>query len=80
MNYLNKLFHFFIRCYQLFISPVLGGRCRYYPTCSQYSIECFKSFPFHKALWYSILRIFSCHPFSNGGFDPIPCHHGDCNK
>jgi putative membrane protein insertion efficiency factor len=63
---------FFIRIYQLFISPLLGPRCRFFPTCSHYSKECFHKFPFHLALWYSFLRIIRCHPFSSGGVDPVP--------
>ncbi|MCF8058090.1 MAG: membrane protein insertion efficiency factor YidD [Bacteriovoracaceae bacterium] len=67
--------HFFLSLlwiYQKAISPFFGKNCRYYPSCSQYSRECFQAFPAHKALWYSINRICRCHPYQSGGFDPIP--------
>lgn len=62
----------FIRFYQYFISPLLGPNCRFYPTCSQYSKECLLRFPIYKAIWYSFRRISKCHPFCNGGHDPVP--------
>jgi putative membrane protein insertion efficiency factor len=62
----------FIRFYQYFISPWLGNNCRFLPTCSAYSKECFEQFPFPKALWYSLRRILRCHPLCKGGFDPVP--------
>ena len=62
----------FIDFYRYFISPLLGPRCRFYPSCSQYSLECFKKFSFPKALWYSCRRICKCHPYHPGGVDPVP--------
>lgn len=63
-----------IRFYQYFISPMFGPKCRFYPTCSEYSKECFERFPIHRALWYSSRRITRCHPFCEGGHDPVPKH------
>lgn len=63
-----------IKTYQYFISPLLGPRCRFHPTCSEYSQQCFQSFPFPLALWYSLRRLIKCHPFHPGGHDPIPVH------
>jgi len=60
-----------IKTYQLFISPIIGQNCRYLPTCSEYSIEALKTFGFFKGIFFSIKRILSCHPWSNGGFDPV---------
>ncbi|MBP9680047.1 MAG: membrane protein insertion efficiency factor YidD [Bacteriovorax sp.] len=65
-------FIFLIRFYQYFISPLLGPNCRFYPTCSEYAKECFLQFPIHRALWYSSRRIIRCHPFCEGGHDPVP--------
>lgn len=62
-----------IRGYQLFISPLLGPRCRFYPTCSQYSMEAFKNYSFFKACWLSARRISKCHPGNPGGIDELPC-------
>ena len=60
-----------IEGYKFFISPLLGNSCRYLPTCSEYSIEALKTFGFFKGLSLSFKRILSCHPWSNGGFDPV---------
>ncbi len=64
-----------IKAYQFLISPILGNRCRYLPTCSEYSIEAIKTFGFFKGVLISFKRILSCHPikFLGGGegFDPI---------
>lgn len=67
----NSLFQLIISFYQLVISPFLGSNCRFHPSCSAYSKECFQLFPFYKAMWYSSLRILRCHPFHKGGFDPV---------
>ena len=69
---MKSIFILIIRFYRYFISPLFGPKCRFYPTCSQYSKECFEQFPIHIALWYSTKRICRCHPFSEGGFDPVP--------
>lgn len=61
-----------IRFYRMALSPFLGGQCRYYPTCSMYSLECFMYLPMHKAFYFSIKRIFSCHPGNPGGEDYPP--------
>lgn len=56
----------------MLISPFLGKNCRFYPSCSQYSKECFEKFSVTRALWYSFRRIIKCHPFNKGGVDPVP--------
>ena len=64
-----------INFYQYFISPLLGCKCRYLPTCSEYSIEALKEFGLVKGSFMSLKRILSCHPikFLGGGdgFDPV---------
>lgn len=62
---------FLIRLYQKFFSPFLGPHCRFYPTCSQYSYESISKFGFIKGLYLSIKRIGKCHPFHEGGYDPV---------
>lgn len=69
---MNKLLISLIRIYKFLISPFLGNNCRFYPSCSQYTSECLRSFPFYKAIWYSSLRIIKCNPFHPGGHDPCP--------
>ena len=60
-----------IKCYKFLLSPLLGNSCRYFPSCSEYSIQSLKTFGFFKGLYLSLKRILSCHPWSDGGFDPV---------
>ncbi len=60
-----------IKFYQFLLSPLLGNSCRYFPSCSEYSIQSLKSFGFFKGLYLSLKRILSCNPWSDGGFDPV---------
>ena len=63
---------FLIKFYQLAISPHFPACCRYIPTCSQYSLEAIQRFGFIKGVWLSAKRILRCHPFHEGGYDPVP--------
>ncbi|MEK6570559.1 MAG: membrane protein insertion efficiency factor YidD [Bacteroidota bacterium] len=61
-----------IRLYRLFISPLLpANTCRFYPTCSEYSLEAFRKHRFMKGLLLSVKRLSRCHPFNPGGYDPV---------
>ena len=60
-----------IKCYQFLLSPLLGNSCRYFPSCSDYSIQSLKTFGFFKGSYLSLKRILSCNPLSDGGFDPV---------
>jgi len=71
MNFVTLILIKLIKYYQYLISPLIGHSCRYLPTCSEYSIEALKTFGFFKGLSLSIKRILSCHPWGNGGFDPV---------
>jgi len=62
---------FSIRFYQILISPILGPKCRFYPSCSQYCIESLKKFGFFKGIFFSFMRLKECHPFGKSGFDPV---------
>lgn len=69
---MKKLFIFFIRMYQKFISPLKGkSTCKFYPTCSQYSIEAIEKYGVLKGGLMSFWRILRCNPFSKGGYDPV---------
>ncbi|MDX1352482.1 MAG: membrane protein insertion efficiency factor YidD [Thiomicrorhabdus sp.] len=61
-----------VRFYQLFISPLIGPRCRFYPTCSSYTIEAIKTHGVLCGSWLAIKRIGRCHPANPGGVDPVP--------
>ena len=63
---------YIIKFYKIFVSPILPPACKYYPTCSVYSIQAIKRFGLIKGGYLSLKRILSCNPFSNGGFDPVP--------
>ncbi|TVQ12914.1 MAG: membrane protein insertion efficiency factor YidD [Balneolaceae bacterium] len=63
---------FFVRAYQLMISPYLPPSCRYNPTCSSYAVEALSTHGAVKGLWLTIRRIGRCHPWSEGGYDPVP--------
>ncbi|MDC9727312.1 MAG: membrane protein insertion efficiency factor YidD [Candidatus Thioglobus sp.] len=61
-----------IKFYQLVISPWLGSNCRFQPTCSQYAYDSVKLHGFFKGFALSAKRIGKCHPWHEGGFDPVP--------
>ena len=61
-----------IRLYQLIISPLLGPKCRYTPTCSHYAIEALKKHGPFKGTWLAAKRIARCHPWGGHGHDPVP--------
>jgi putative membrane protein insertion efficiency factor len=63
---------FGVRAYQLLLSPLLGGSCRYYPSCSAYAIEALERHGALRGGWLALKRIGRCHPFRPGGFDPVP--------
>jgi hypothetical protein len=68
-----------IKFYKYFISPLLGDRCRFYPSCSSYSLEALQ---LHGAIigsYLSLKRLLKCHPFHEGGIDPVPEKFGNKN-
>jgi putative membrane protein insertion efficiency factor len=69
---LRRCFIFLIRIYQYLISPFLGPNCRFYPTCSAYTLEAIETHGILKGCWLGIKRIGKCHPGHPGGFDPVP--------
>jgi uncharacterized protein len=68
----GKLLIWIIRQYQRFVSPLLGQNCRFYPTCSQYAVEAIGKHGVLVGASYALWRILRCHPFSAGGYDPVP--------
>lgn len=62
----------FVRFYQRFISPLLPPACRYQPSCSQYMLVALRRHGFFRGGWMGVKRIGRCHPFHEGGYDPVP--------
>ncbi len=69
---MKSLFVLLIRFYQKFISPLFPPSCIYRPTCSQYAIEAIEKYGIIKGSYLAIKRILRCHPFHEGGYDPVP--------
>jgi putative membrane protein insertion efficiency factor len=76
---------FLIRAYQLVLSPVIGSRCRYLPTCSCYAHTAINRYGLLRGGWMSLRRLGRCHPWGSSGYDPVPekdtseitrTHHG----
>ena len=61
-----------IRAYQYAISPLLGNRCRFDPSCSEYSMGALRRYGLFRGLWLTVRRIGRCHPWHPGGYDPVP--------
>lgn len=61
-----------IRAYQYLVSPMLGPSCRFTPTCSEYAVEALKKYGVIKGGWLSVKRVGRCHPWHDGGYDPLP--------
>jgi uncharacterized protein len=60
-----------VRIYQRFISPFKVSSCRFYPTCSHYSLQALEKYGPIKGMWLTAARIIRCHPFHPGGYDPV---------
>jgi uncharacterized protein len=58
-----------VRLYQLLLSPVLGGSCKYHPSCSQYAIDALRRYGFLKGSVLAVWRLLRCNPWSHGGVD-----------
>ncbi len=71
---MKKISIFLIRVYKKTLSPIfsfLGINCKYYPTCSEYTIQAIEKYGFLKGSFLGLKRILRCNPFSKGGYDPL---------
>ena len=71
LSFLSNIAIKLLRIYQLIISPLIGPSCRFYPSCSQYSIQAFEHHGLVKGFYLSIKRLSKCHPGNGGGIDEI---------
>ena len=60
-----------LRIYKRWISPLLPSACRFYPTCSEYMIQAVETYGPARGIWMGMKRLAKCHPFHEGGFDPV---------
>lgn len=71
------LLTWFVRAYQIIISPFLGNNCRFYPSCSEYAVEAIETHGGIRGMWFATRRLLRCHPWHQGGVDLVPpaCTH-----
>lgn len=61
-----------LRAYKYLVSPWLGTRCRFHPSCSDYAVEALRKHGLLKGLRLAVWRVLRCHPWNDGGHDPVP--------
>ena len=61
-----------LRCYRAWLSPLLPSACRFHPTCSEYMLHAVERQGALRGVWLGLKRLGRCHPFCEGGFDPVP--------
>jgi uncharacterized protein len=69
---LNRALRAMVLAYRYTISPLLGPRCRYLPTCSEYCLEALALHGAFKGSWLTVRRLLRCHPWGGAGHDPVP--------
>jgi len=72
LKILSYPFILLIKIYQYAISPLIGPKCRFTPTCSNYALQAFKKYGLFKGFWLAVKRISRCHPWGGSGYDPVP--------
>jgi len=73
---MRRLLIFLISCYKICLSPFMGSNCRFYPCCSNYAQEAIAAHGAIKGSYLALLRVTRCHPWHEGGEDPVPpCSH-----
>jgi len=77
---MKTLLYTAVRFYRKWISPALPGSCRFAPTCSEYALQALDKYGAWKGACLTIGRLFRCHPFHAGGYDPVPEDLGETEK
>ena len=76
-NSVRRTLYLAIRTYQCCLSPFMVSSCRYYPSCSYYCRDSIRNFGIVKGCFLALKRLARCHPFSQGGYDPVPKSDND---
>jgi len=69
-----------VRAYQYLLSPLLGPRCRYQPTCSEYAVQALREHGALRGGWLTVRRLSRCHPWGSSGYDPVPPRKAESEK
>jgi hypothetical protein len=77
---INAPFILAIKFYQIAVSPLLGSRCRFHPSCSQYALEAIQQHALPYAAWLTFKRLIRCQPLCQGGIDVVPSVHSNTTK
>ena len=73
---MRRILIFLLSCYKTLLSPFMGNNCRFYPSCSSYAMEAIEIHGVFKGSYLAIRRLSKCHPWHEGGVDPVPaCTH-----
>lgn len=76
----SKLAILCLKLYKYTVSPLLGPRCRFYPSCSDYAQQAVGHYGVLKGGWLALRRLVRCGPWTDGGFDPVPTENNDDKK
>ncbi|NYE64060.1 hypothetical protein FHW58_005295 [Duganella sp. 1224] len=77
---MKTVLRFLLRFYQLAISPMMRPSCRFYPSCSNYALEALQVHGAARGSWLAVKRVCRCHPWHEGGLDPVPPADGKPNS
>lgn len=69
---MSRFIIYLIQGYRYLISPFLGPRCRFHPSCSQYAMDAYQKYGVIKGSWMTLRRLARCHPWGGSGYDPVP--------
>lgn len=71
-RWVNLPFIALLWLYRLVLGPLMGGKCRFVPTCSRYALDAYRAHDPLRATWLTGRRLLRCHPWGGGGYDPVP--------